>query len=457
MKVPKSQVFRLLQAGAVLLLSFETRTLPAEIEITGELWRDDGGNPIYAHEHDISRFNGIFYLYGSNYENNPEGWVGVEAPVKNGINVYSSENLRDWHYEGVALEVMGWAGAYTYHRPHIIYNDQTQTYVMWLYVYSGYPNQAAVAVADDPAGPFTLLDEPRTTTSPNNGSCADMNVFKDDDGKAYLIFDQGDFQIRIDELTGDYLSVSGTTASVVMAAPAEAPAMVKFHDRYLIVCSGTRGWGVSPTNYAVAENPLGPYTEKRLLGDVEFEEREENWMFRHQSTDLVYIEEADRVMFCGDGWWKAGGWSCMPPVPNDLNASHHVWLPVVFTFNPDDPWLINEARLEYPDRWDPLFSESRADHFRSENTKSLFNPSITVKGSSIDILAPGAEKITGVTVLNSTGRTLYSRCGLSENHLSVPAAKWGHNSVVVHVRGINFSCSSRLALLHNFPIQSRKQ
>jgi hypothetical protein len=94
--------------------------------INGTDRKDTKGNPIAAHEGDIARFNGVFYWYGSSYANNPKGLFRMPAgPVWNGVQVYSSTDLKNWTYKGVCLprpeKGFGKLGATG--RSHVIYNQ----------------------------------------------------------------------------------------------------------------------------------------------------------------------------------------------------------------------------------------------------------------------------------------------------------------------------------------------
>ena len=72
-------------------------------------------------------------------------------------------------------------------RAHVIYNEKTKKYVMWYRWYLHVPASfLMVAVADKPEGLFTSLGT-REMGNPN-GFASDLNVFQDDDGKAYVIY-----------------------------------------------------------------------------------------------------------------------------------------------------------------------------------------------------------------------------------------------------------------------------
>jgi beta-xylosidase len=64
-----------------------------------------------------------------------------------------------------------------------------------------------VATAEQPTGPFQSLGPREVGTE--DGFASDANVFRDEDGKAFLVYtdhgQNGRYAIRIDGLTDDYL------------------------------------------------------------------------------------------------------------------------------------------------------------------------------------------------------------------------------------------------------------
>ena len=149
-------------------------------------WLDVNGQPIQAHDGHIIRAGDTFYWYGSSYAGNPEGRFGVAAgyAVWNGIQVYSSKNLVDWTYEGVALPrpKKGWGVVGSVGRAHVIYNEETRKYGMGYWYHTTYPTVfVMVATSDTPVGPFKV--EGAREVGSQTGFGSDLNVFKDDDGK----------------------------------------------------------------------------------------------------------------------------------------------------------------------------------------------------------------------------------------------------------------------------------
>jgi len=301
------------------------------------------GRPIMAHEGDIARSNGVFYWYGSSYADNPKGKFGIAVdPVWNGVLVHRSTDLKHWEYRGVCLPrpENGWGELGSTGRSHVIYNEKTKKYVMWYRWYLHVPASfLMVAVADHPEGPFTSLGPREMGTS--NGFASDMNVFKNDDGKAHVIYcDHGEhgvqggsstYAIRIDSLSDDYLDTNKDGAQV-FAKGCEAPAMIKHKCKYIAVASGVHGWAGSETKCATADSPLGTWAQQANVSE------RKTWS--SQVTDLIYLEESDTVMALCDQWWI--------PDRSDINKSRYLFLPLYL-----DP-ATGKVRMEYIEKWNPL-------------------------------------------------------------------------------------------------------
>jgi beta-xylosidase len=309
-------------------------------------WLDTEGRLIQAHEGDIARFNGAFYWYGSSYAGNPQGKYDIaDGPVWNGVQIYRSTDLRNWTYKGVALPrpENGWGKLGATGRAHVIYNDKTKKYVMWYRWFLHMPASfLMVAVADRPEGPFTPLGPREVGTA--NGFASDMNVFKGDEGKAYLIYcdheteatkfsenANGRYAVRVDSLTDNYLDTNKDGVYVFEKA-VEAPSMIKYKGKYLAVGSGAAGWSGSETVFTVADAPLGPYREAKVIS--------EGNTWDSQVTDLVYLEESDTLMALTDQWWA--------PDKTDINISRYLLLPVDFDAES------GTATMRYRKQWNPF-------------------------------------------------------------------------------------------------------
>jgi len=320
--------------------------------VNGTDWLDVDGRPILAHDGHVTRVKDTFYWYGSSYAGNPGGKYGTVGgyAVWNGIQVYSSKDLVNWKHEGVALPrpEKGWGVVGSVGRAHIIYNEKIRKYVMWYWYHTAYPTVfVMVATSDTPAGPFKV--EGAREVGSQTGFGSDLNVFKDEDGKAYLVytdhhtddkskrFDKGKgvYAILVDSLTNDYLA-SNKEGVVAIPSRAEAPAMIKHRGKYIVAASGVKGWNPTETRYVLADSPLGPYSKPGVMTE------KKTW--GGQITSFLYIKESDTLMAMCDQWWI--------PDKTDLNKSRYLWLPV--DLNPKT----GIAKMKYHKNWNP-FSKIR--------------------------------------------------------------------------------------------------
>ena len=336
----------------------------------GETMYDTNGNQIQAHGGQIQQFtvDGETKWY----------WIGEDKtndyrPV-GGIHVYSSDDLYNWTDEGIVLQTMENPEQFetdpyfnalygdeteekqeeiftdldkdncVIERPKMLYNEKNDNYVIWFHADGRTPTndadygkaKAGVAVSDSPTGPFKLLGTYKLQHAGDNygydgwenrGSVRDMNLFKDDDGTAYVIYSsEGNETMYVAKLNEDYTYLSADPEVAVEGVDftrnfagwsREAPAMFKYRDKYYVITSGCTGWSPNQAKYAVADSPLGPWTE---VGDPCTDWGWET-TYDTQSTCVFPVDaENGKFIYMGDRW-NAG----------DLSESRYVWLPVEFT------------------------------------------------------------------------------------------------------------------------------
>lgn len=311
-------------------------------------------------------------------------WIGEDKtndyrPV-GGIHMYSSDDLYNWRDEGVVLRTMEDPDQFetdsyfkelygedsqeqkddvfvdldrnncVMERPKMLYNDKTDKYVIWFHADGRYPGsdadygkaKAGVAISDSPTGPFKLLGSYKLNShnDPNGnlgydgwegrGSVRDMNLFKDDDGTAYVVYSsEGNQTMYVSKLNDDYTELATAPDVAVEGVDftrnfegwsREAPAMFKYKDKYYVVTSGCTGWSPNQGKYAVADHPMGPWTE---IGDPCTDWGWET-TYDTQSTCVFPVDaENGKYIYMGDRW-NAG----------DLSESRYVWVPV--EFQPDN-------------------------------------------------------------------------------------------------------------------------
>lgn len=282
----------------------------------GMMWLDDNGNPIQAHGGCIINYNNKWYWYGENKgAPNTQGKDRVDFI---GISCYSSDNLLDWHYEGLALKATEPGSGHilepknVVERPKVVYNKNTKQFVMWMhvdtpdYVYAG----IGVAVSKTPTGPFEFL----YSEQPNRQDSRDMTLFVDTDETAYLVHSSNwNKTLDIARLTDDYLKTDGFYISVLVDQEREAPALFHKDGMYYMITSGCTGWAYNSALYAECPFVLG----KWKLIDNPCESQGYRDTFKGQSS---YIFEKDGQYYLMLDHW----------IPENLQESGYSILPIEF-------------------------------------------------------------------------------------------------------------------------------
>lgn len=287
----------------------------------GTCWLDDTGKPIQAHGGMIAHFGNKWYWYGENKDGPtlPGASVGYRVDVI-GMSCYSSDDLVNWHYEGLALAVEPNDPTHPLHpsqiaeRPKVLYCEKTGKYVMWFH--SDTPDyfaaRAGCAVADRPEGPFTLLK----ATQPNRRDSRDINVYQDPvSGKAYVVH-SGDLNhtLYLSELDDEYTGFTGNCFAQLVDQTREGGALCYYEGLYYCVSSGCTGWDPNPTLYATTKFLTTPM----LIIDNPCEGPGYRTTFDGQST---YIFEANGTFYLMLDHWK----------PEKLCESGYSILPIDFS------------------------------------------------------------------------------------------------------------------------------
>jgi hypothetical protein len=162
----------------------------------------------------------------------------------------------------------------------------------------------------------------------------DMNLFVDDDGKAYHIYSSEDNStLHISQLTDDYLSYSGNYARFFTDRYMEAPVIFKTSDgTYFFMGSGCTGWKPNAARSAVAKSIWGPWTEL----ENPCRGADSVLTFNSQSTFILPVQgKKDKFIYIGDRW-----------NPENAIDGRYIWLPVDlkedhFEIRWLDNWKIN--------------------------------------------------------------------------------------------------------------------
>jgi hypothetical protein len=225
---------------------------------------DVDGNALDAHDGEIRRFGGRYYLYGTSYGC---GYVRLERPATPwcGYRVYSSPDLAHWVDEGPLFDAGTdyWqsrcnSATLSCYRPHVVYNATTDRYVLWMNSYDvadGYH----VLTATSPTGPFTEVGVPELAFKRGG----DMDLFVDDDGTGYLAYTLtgAGYDEAVEKLDPTFTTGTGEAIRLGLRNT-EAPSLFTRHGTYYLTlsdpnCAYCDGTGAS---YLTAPSPLGPWT-----------------------------------------------------------------------------------------------------------------------------------------------------------------------------------------------------
>ena len=224
---------------------------PLDVFQPGQLWLDTEGHQIRAHSAGLLYANGELYLYGADSYRAPS--VGSRRCHNPVINVYSSVDLYNWRYRGVALDLLG-----TYvDRPKPVRTPDGR-FALW---FKSTPN-IGVAIADHPAGPFELI----SLNQPTNEPVGDITAFVDPlNGGGWLVYSRkggsaGPRVLRFCPMSPSLTALSGSFSYTIWEA-LEAPALMynAADRRYYLFGSHATGFRPNPARLFSASAIGGPW------------------------------------------------------------------------------------------------------------------------------------------------------------------------------------------------------
>ncbi len=343
----------------------------------GEVWTDTEGTPIQAHGGHVQQLT----IPDPETKEPVTKWVWVGEDKTNGyrggVCAYTSDDLYNWHFEGIimrnvpsrkALEketyfkslYAGYTDAEldnvalsldaeraVIERPKLIYNEKNKQYVLWFHAdgptatsNSNYAAACAgVAVSDTPFGPYRFVGRYRLNTCPpdqedkhpqSKGMARDMNLFKDTDGTAYIIYSsEENLTLYISKLNEDYTYLETPPEKAVYGkdfirlfpgAQREAPALFLRDGKYYLMTSGCTGWAPNQARYYTSDSVMGEWVSHGdpCVGDTN------KTTFESQSTCIFKDITSGTWIYMGDRWFS-----------DKLNDSRYIWLPIEFKDNGD--------------------------------------------------------------------------------------------------------------------------
>jgi ricin-type beta-trefoil lectin protein/glycosyl hydrolase family 43 len=288
-------------AAAVVVVAVPAHAAAVTIN-PGAVWDDTSGNPIQAHGEGILKVGGTYYWFG---EDKTDG-----SPFQN-INCYSSTDLKTWTFVNHVLtrQSSGDLGPdRVVERPHVIHNSSTSTYVMYMHIdNSSYSERkAGVATSSSVCGDYTY----RGSFKPLGDDSLDDNLFQDGTTGYFISEDRTDSDLRIYQLSSDYLSVTSLVATLDHY---EAPAMARIGGTYYMFGSHLTGWSTNDNQYSTASSIGGPWSAWKSFAPSGTNTCDS------QTTSILPVAGSSTTsyLFLGDRW-NSG----------NLADSRYVWEPL---------------------------------------------------------------------------------------------------------------------------------
>ena len=277
----------------------------------GELWPDHRGQHIQAHGGGVLQLGETFYWFG-------EDRTRTNDLSRRYVGCYSSTNLADWTFRNQVLQLANpekFGPSWILERPKVFYNAKTKKFVMYMHIDGPVPGEkgdyrmarVGVAVCDTIDGDYRYLKSFR----PLGQESRDLGQFVDDDGVAYLIFEDRPKGFHIAKLSEDYLNVEQDVC--LIPKHLESGALVHYQGLYYVLGSQLSGWNANPNQYATAKSLAGPWSEFKDIAPPKTK------TYGSQTAGLVKVTgtKATTVIFIGDIWKPRTQWD-----------SRYLWMPL---------------------------------------------------------------------------------------------------------------------------------
>ncbi len=270
-------------------------------EITpGVPWLDENGNRIQAHGACIYHENGTYYWIGEDKSHtSKKGKIWTW-----GVRMYSSQDLINWKDEGHIVSPKPdqkdslFFPERRLDRPHLIRNHKTGKYVLWLKYCDR--NHAAVLVSNTLKGPYAIVHD---QLKPYGMDFGDFDLAVNENTmEAYLYFEADHDKLMACRLSDDYCDVDGEAVCIFrdQTPPFTREGVTHFtrNGKHYLLTSGMTGYVPNPSESAISDEFLGPYT---VQGNPHFNDGS-CASFNSQISDVFQVEGTDQLIAAADRW-----------------------------------------------------------------------------------------------------------------------------------------------------------
>lgn len=270
----------------------------------GVPWYDQNKNPVNAHAGCLIKAHDKFYLFGEYKTDEVNHFIGFSK--------YSSGDLSNWTFEGLALPLQssGILGPNRIgERVKVLQVPNSNRMVMLMHTDDMHYTDPYIGIAttDDISkefqfqGPLLFNGEPIRKW--------DMGTFIDNDGTGYLLTHEG----NIYRLAADYQSVVEEVVTDI-APGGESPAMFRQGNYYFLLMSNKTSWERNDNYYLCATDIHGPWTNKGPFCP-------KGTLTYNSQCSFVFMLSGNGhtiPMYMGDRW----------SFPRQAASATQVWLPM---------------------------------------------------------------------------------------------------------------------------------
>ncbi len=344
------------------------------------------------------------YVYGTNDSQQAEytnGSTDNAFDRINSLNIYSSKDLVNWTYNGVA-SVAGSSWAKNTWAPAVCTKKINGKDKFFLY-FADSARGIGVLTSDSPTGPFVdpIGRALITKSMPNMGGVYwlfDPAVLNDTDGRSYLYFGGGvgnnpahPKSARVIELGSDMISVKGTAKEIDAPWLFEDSGINKFGDTYYYsYCTNWNSRGsdrnappIASIAYMTSKSPMGPFTYRGYTLRNPNNGNDHHWIFSFKGKNYIAYHTQKVSETIGV---KGGGYRnvCL----NDFRINPDGSLPIQTT---------NLSGVAQVTKFNPYVTVAGSTMHSSKNVVSLDDSSIVAVGNDSYICIKGADLGKGIT------------------------------------------------------------
>ncbi len=266
----------------------------------GKVWLDTKGQRIQAHGGSVFYENGYYYWYGED-----KTYTRKKGKLWTwGVRCYRSADLMNWEDLGHIIEAEPRDKKSLFHpnrrldRPHIIKNEATGQYVLWLKYCD--KSHFAVLTAESLLGPYTLVEP---FLQPYGRKAGDFDLAADlTTGQGYLYVELDHEEVVVCKLNSGYTNVSEEYAVIYsgLHPPFAREGVTHFAHggRHYLLTSGMSGYVPNPSEIAVSDSFMGPFT---VLGDPHVGDTSAA-SFNSQASCAFHLAGTEHIILAADRW-----------------------------------------------------------------------------------------------------------------------------------------------------------